>query len=127
VGGNPLALRLVVGQTLVHDLPAILESLRSARGQTVDQLYTFIYRGAWQRLDETAQRVLLAMPLVPPPGRDAAFLSQVSGLAIGAIHDALNTLVRLNLVDRGGDLHGSRYSIHALTRTFLLEQVAKWQ
>ena len=127
VGGNPLALRLVVGQALVHDLPAILESLRAARGQTVDQLYTYIYRSAWTSLNETAQRALLAMPLMPPPGRDAAFLSQISGLAMADVHDALNTLVSLNLVDRNGDLNGSRYAIHALTRTFLLEQVARWQ
>lgn len=127
VGGNPLALRLVVGQTLIHDLPTILDSLRTARGRATEELYTYIYRQAWQGLDATAQRALLAMPLVPPPGRDATFLSRVSGLAMGEVHDALQMLVRRNLVDHGGDLHSSRYSIHPLTRTFLLEQVAQWQ
>ena len=36
-------------------------------------------------------------------------------------------LVRLNLVNVGGDLQRRRYSIHSLTRTFLHEQVARWQ
>ncbi|MCB0250885.1 MAG: hypothetical protein KDI07_20080 [Anaerolineae bacterium] len=126
VGGNPLALRLVVGQTLIHDLPAILDSLRAARGQAIQQLYSYIYRQAWEGLNETAQRALLAMPLMPPPGRDAAFLSRVSGLALSDVQNALSMLVNLNLVDRGGDLQSSCYSIHPLTRTFLLEQVAKW-
>jgi hypothetical protein len=36
-------------------------------------------------------------------------------------------LVRLNLVDVRGDLQQRRYSIHNLTRTFLHEQVLRWQ
>ncbi|MEA3338008.1 MAG: NB-ARC domain-containing protein [Chloroflexota bacterium] len=126
-GGNPLVLRLVVGQTLVHDLPTILQSLGEARGQTVDQLYTYIYWQAWNNLDENAQRALLVMPLVPPKGQDLDFLVRISGLDRAQMVDALESLVNLNLVDRRGDLHQSRYTIHPLTHGFLQEQVAKWQ
>ena len=127
VGGNPLALRLVAGQAIVHALPTVLENLRSARGRSAEQLYTFIYRDAWDDLDEKAQRVLLAMPLTPPSGASLEQLVQVSGLPEAVVHDALDDLVRRSLVDIRGDLYRRRYTIHGLTRTFLLVQVAKWR
>lgn len=127
VGGNPLALRLVVGQTTVHALPDVLDALRLARGRTVEQLYTFIYRQAWENLDETARLTLLSMPLVPAEGGNLAFIHSVSALGPDQLMDALARLVRLNLVDHRRDsLQRSRYTIHSLTRTFLHEQVAKW-
>jgi DNA-binding MarR family transcriptional regulator len=43
------------------------------------------------------------------------------------VSDALDRLVTLNLVDSQGNLSERRYSIHGLTRTFLQEQVGKWQ
>ena len=63
VGGNPLALRLVVGQTHVHPLRVVLEDLTAARGPTVENLYAYLYRRAWDSLDELSRRALLAMPL----------------------------------------------------------------
>lgn len=129
VGGNPLALRLVVGQLHLHTLPQVLADLRLARGQPVANLYTHIYRRAWENLSESARRTLLLMPLTPPNGSDWAFL-----LAMGhenftedELRQAFHTLIELNLVDSRGNLHERRYSIHSLTRTFLHEQVLQWQ
>jgi hypothetical protein len=127
VGGNPLALRLVAGQAIVHALPTVLGNLRSARGRSAEQLYSFIYREAWDDLDEEAQRILLVMPLAPASGASLEHLVQVSGLHEDAVHNALENLVRRSLVDVRGDLYRHRYTIHSLTRTFLLEQVAKWR
>jgi hypothetical protein len=127
VGGNPLALRLVAGQAIVHALPTVLGNLRAARGRSAEQLYIFIYRGAWNDLDEKAQRTLLALPLAPPSGASLEHLVQMSGLSEEAVHNALEDLVRRSLVDVRGDLYRRRYTIHSLTRTFLLEQVAKWR
>ncbi len=127
VGGNPLALRLVAGQAILHALPTVLNNLRLARGKSVQQLYTFIYRELWDDLDDIAQRTLLALPLTPPSGASSEQLVQVSGLQEEAVHDALDRLVRRNLVDTRGDLYKRRYTIHSLTRTFLLEQVAQWR
>jgi hypothetical protein len=125
-GGNPLALRLIVGQTYIHPLPVVLENLAKARGSQIENLYTYIYRQSWQRLDETARRTLLTMPLVAPSGADLAHLVEISELTPEALVPALETLVRLNLVDVRGDLHQRRYTIHNLTRTFLHEQVLRW-
>jgi hypothetical protein len=126
VGGNPLALRLVVGQTRRHALKTVLTDLRMARGQGVENLYTYIYRRAWETLTEPERQALLAMPLTPPDGADFAYLTQVSALPEDALHDALETLINLSLVDHRPGLAQSRYTIHSLTRTFLLEQVIRW-
>lgn len=127
VGGNPLALRLVVGQLHVHSLPAILHDLATVNSRKVESLYTFIYRRAWDNLDEPGRRLLLAMPLTDILGADLDFLAAVSALEEAELRHALDVLVMFNLIDARGALQHRRYSIHSLTRTFLQEQVAKWQ
>lgn len=126
VGGNPLALRLVVGQTQLHDLPTVLADLQGARGQAVENLYNYIYRYAWDNLDDLARRVLLAMPFMPEQGEGVAHLIGICQLDAPELHDALAQLAALNLVHHQRSLMSSRYTIHSLTRTFLLKQVAKW-
>jgi tetratricopeptide (TPR) repeat protein len=117
----------VVGQLHIHALPAILHDLAAVNSRKVESLYTFIYRRAWDNLDEPARRLLLAMPLTDSHGGDLDFLASVSALGDGDLRHALDTLVMLNLVDARGELHHRLYTIHSLTRTFLQEQVAKWQ
>ncbi len=127
VGGNPLAIRLLVGQIHVRSLPGILDDLAAARGAPAESLYDYIYHSAWSRLDETCRRALLAMPLVTRLGGSLPQLAAISAMELGALSNALAELVTLNLVDARAPLLDERlYSIHALTRTFLLEQVARW-
>lgn len=126
VGGNPLALRLVVGQSHVYGLEALLDDLVKARGTPISNLYTYIYRRAWDALDESARRALLAMPLTPVAGGTFDFLVSASGLSPAQLRDALERLVTRNLVDQSRGLLAKSYSIHGLTRTFLHEQVARW-
>lgn len=126
-GGNPLALRLIVGQTYIHPLPVVLENLAKARGTQIENLYTYIYHQAWQRLDETSRRVLLAMPLVTAAGADLAHLVEISEIREEQVVAALDSLVKINLIDVRGDLFQRRYTIHNLTRAFLHEQVLRWQ
>lgn len=127
VGGNPLALRLVVGQAHIHSLPGVLDDLRAARGTTVDHLYRYLYQQIWNSLNETTRLVLLAMPLVAPAGADPSFLQEITELDIADVRQALTVLVTLNVVDVRGTLYERRYAIHNLTRSFLEEQVAKWR
>jgi len=126
VGGNPLALRLVVGQMHADSLALILADLRQARGATAEQLYTYIYRRAWEKLDETARRIWLALPLLTTPQATVAAVVEISGEALPAVRTALAQLVRLNLVYCHGGVNERLYSIHNLTRTFLQEQVGEW-
>lgn len=127
VGGNPLALRLIVGQTHIYTLSSILDHLRKAQGQTAENLYTYIYRRAWDGLDALGQDVLLIMPLVNPGGDDVATIAAVGGLEADLVRHALERLVTFNLVDVHGTVNERRYRIHGLTRTFLHEQVLHWQ
>ncbi|MEM7125378.1 MAG: NB-ARC domain-containing protein [Chloroflexota bacterium] len=127
IGGNPLAIRLVVGQLHIHSVDVVLADLAEVRGEPVENLYTFIYRRAWDSLDELSREVLLAMPLVHEGGEDLAFLGQVANLSDGDLRKGLNKLVTLNLVNVHGDLHSRRYNIHSLTRTFLYRQVVLWE
>lgn len=127
VGGNPLALRLVVGQTHVHGLNLLLEDLVQARGQKVENLYTYLYRRAWESLDETARLTWLSLPLVIAESATLATLTGIVPIPMTDLRHALETLVRLSLIDCQGTLHERRYVLHSLTRTFLQEQVARWK
>ena len=91
VGGNPLALLLVVGQTQLHGLDAVLNDLRAARGAPVANLYSYIYRRAWDKLDEVSRRVLLTMSLVNVRGDTLDFIAATSDLPPGDVLGALTT------------------------------------
>ncbi len=130
VGGNPLALRLVVGQLHTHSLGRVLDDLQQARGRRAAGIYDYIYRQAWQDLDETARRVLLLLPLVVDAGGAFDYLAEMgahAGLSPAQIGDGLEQLISRNLVDSRGDLHERRYSIHGLTRTFLQQEILGWE
>lgn len=127
VGGHPLALLLVVGQMHLRSLDTVLVDLQHARSMPVESLYTFIYRQAWESLDEASRRVLLAMPLTNIRGESKEYIQSVCQLAPEEVASALQRLITLNLVRTTGELLHKRYFIHSLTRTFLQEQVARWQ
>jgi hypothetical protein len=126
VGGNPLALKLVVGQLHIHTLDTILDTLTRIQTTKTEALYTYIYRYAWDNLDDLTRRVFLAMPLVADHVDCLARLIEKTGFDKVTLCDALDRLVALNLVDSKGDLQQRCYTIHNLTRTFLEEQIATW-
>ncbi|MEZ4656952.1 MAG: BTAD domain-containing putative transcriptional regulator [Caldilineaceae bacterium] len=125
VGGNPLALKLVIGQAAFLPLGQVLENLQLAQGKKIDQLYVYIYWQAWEMLDDAGRQLFLAMPAVD----DGAFMElvMVSGLDPDETQEALVRLIDLSLVQTGGDLDEPRYRLHRLTETFLMHEVLKWQ
>ncbi|MBN1991675.1 MAG: sigma-70 family RNA polymerase sigma factor [Anaerolineae bacterium] len=125
VGGNPLALKLIVGQIRFLSLPRVLENLKQAQGERIDELYTHIYWQVWHTLDDAGQKALLAMPLAQEG--NFAQLVAVSQLGVDQLNKALDQLVTLSLVEVQGNLQDRRYRIHRLTETFLLNEVAKWE
>lgn len=127
IGGNPLALRLVVGLVQIHPLRRVLDGLKQARGLPAVNLYTYVYRQAWDNLDPVERQIFLAMPLVAQEqGGDLEQIAVISGLPEELVSQALGNLVTRNLVNAGGGLNERRYTIHSLTRTFLHE-VARWE
>lgn len=125
VGGNPLALELVIGQICVSPLSQVLRNLKQAQDKTIDDLYSYIYWQIWQILDEADRRALLSMPLAQGGSLDQ--LLALSELEIEILNQALERLAVLSLVEVTGDLEQREYQIHRLTETFLLKEVVKWQ
>ncbi|MBE7549607.1 MAG: helix-turn-helix domain-containing protein [Anaerolineales bacterium] len=125
VGGNPLALKLVVGQTRVLPLTQVLDNLREARSKKIEDLYTYIYWQAWHALDEAGRQTLLVMPLAQ--GGTLTHIAALTDLHGTDLTQALEELVTLSLLEVSADLEQPRYRIHRLTETFLLNEVAKWQ
>lgn len=127
VGGNPLALRLVIGLLHRHPLKGVLADLVAAHGSQIEALYTHIYGQSWLRLGPIEQDVLIAMPLVSEEGGRFDMLAAMCELNESTLRQALDTLVTFNLIEARGDLYERRYTIHSLTRAFLHEQVIRWQ
>lgn len=128
-GGNPLALRLLVGQLHAHPLTTLIEDLKAARGQPINNLYNYIYRHAWESLSEMERKALLLMLLTTEQGEPFAMLTDFAAgqLAPEQLRNALDRLLALSLVDARGGLNERRYAIHSLTRSFLHRQVLHWQ
>jgi hypothetical protein len=127
VGGNPLALRLVAGQLHVYSLADVVADLREVRSTHVESMYTYIYRHAWDTLAPVERHVLLAMAAVDAVGATIDYIRDLAELGERETYDALRKLVLRCLVELRGDVrHARRYAIHSLTRSFLYEQVARW-
>ncbi len=124
-GGNPLALRLLAGQLHTLDLTTVLENLAQAQSPHVARLFDYLYHWAWETLSERERRVFLAMPLLPPEGGEAAHLAAITELPVAHVHEALETLVSMNLVQASPGLERTHYAIHSLTRAFL-QSIAQW-
>lgn len=125
VGGNPLALKLVLGQMQFLPLDQLLSSLRQADSDRTDQLYTYIYWQAWQMLDAHSRHLLLCLPIVPKA--TFAQLREISGLSLDQLQPAIMKLRDVSLIEVSGDLDEPRYRLHRLTETFLMHEVVKWQ
>jgi hypothetical protein len=126
-GGNPLALKLLVGQMYTLPLSKVVDNLRRARGRSVEDLYRHIYWQSWNLLTDHARQVLAIMPLVAEGGCGLEQLAALSELEDESLPEALKQLVALCLVTMQGTVDDRRYRIHRLTETFLLNEVLKWQ
>lgn len=126
-GGNPLALKLLLGQLQSLSLSQVVNNLYEARGKPVEELYRFIYRRSWQLLTDEARKTLAVMPLLAETGGGLDQLGRLSDLPTDLLTAALQQLIALSLVNVKGPLDRRRYSIHRLTATFLVNEVLKWQ
>jgi hypothetical protein len=125
VGGNPLALKLVVGQISYFSLSQVLENLTQARGKKAEDLYRFIYWQVWQALDPASRETLLAMPLAKGGTFDQ--LTALNDFGLKILVQTLELLISLSLVEVRGGLEQRRYYIHRLTETFLLTDIVNWE
>jgi hypothetical protein len=121
-GGNPLAIKLVVGQLLNLPLSHILTTLRTAQADT-DPLYRFLYRVSWNLVSEPAQHLLLAMVRLPASGGNWDDLSAISGLSGNDLSSAIGEVTSHSLVQVSG-FEEKTYCLHPLTYHFAHSKAA---
>lgn len=125
-GGNPLAIKLVVGLATVLPLPEILVDLVEAKSLEIEQMYRNIYWAAWRMLSENAQLLLEMMPMAAGVGAKPEQLMAVSGLEKGQLWPAITELVNRSLLEVRGTIWERRYGIHQLTDSFLRTEIIHW-
>ncbi|GAB4162837.1 MAG: hypothetical protein Fur0021_37400 [Candidatus Promineifilaceae bacterium] len=127
VGGNPLALKLVVG--LSHDFQTfdpVIADLTAAHLPDVAAMYHHIYWKAWRALSPDSRRLLEYMPLAADIGMLEEQMKGISGMDSANLLAAIHELIRRSLLEVRGTPSGRRYGIHPLTRSFLLTDIINW-
>jgi hypothetical protein len=125
-GGNPLALKLVVGLAVDFPLEVILKDLRQARMGVVEEMYRYIYWQSWQALTPDAQSLLEIMPLAADIGMEVEQMMAVSELDESIFWSALSQLLHRSLIEVRGTSWHKRYGLHQLTDSFLRTDIIKW-
>ncbi|MBN1439297.1 MAG: hypothetical protein JW929_07810 [Anaerolineales bacterium] len=119
VGGNPMAMKLIIGQAVSLPLHRVLENLLPAtKGTPAGNILQQIYRHSWKLLLPSARQVLFAMERFSPNGTGYDDLLTATNLSSKELDAALQQLVTHSLVVYNPspvDL----YTIHRLTYLFL--------
>lgn len=122
-GGNPLAIKLVVGQLVSLPLGRALAALADARPST-DAFYDYLYTASWNLLSVSAQHLLLRLALLPSTGGTWQELSAITGLSDEGLGSAVAEVTAHSLLQSAG-LEEKIYTIHPLTHHFVVGQVAR--
>ena len=126
VGGNPLALKLIVNLAGILPLPQILEDLSQARLNQVENMYRHIYWQTWHTLSDEGRALLKVLPLAADTGSAPEHLLAISGLAEKNFWTALSELIARSLLEVRGTAQFRRYGIHRLTESFLKTEIIHW-
>ena len=127
VGGNPLALKLVVGLAAVMPLQTILTALSQNYLGPTEAMYRHIYWQAWHSLSEEGRILLEAMPLIAEYGATPEQMRAMSELDKTTFWDAVRELVTRSLLEVRGTTWKPRYGVHRLTETFLQAEIIGWE
>jgi hypothetical protein len=122
VGGNPLALKLVVGQLAALPLDRVLSGLEAAQPRT-DAFYDYLFGTSWNLLSPLACKLLRHLASLPVEGATWQDLSAGSGLPDEALVTAVAELASYSLLQSAG-LVEKVYTLHPLTRHFVARQDA---
>lgn len=127
VGGNPLALKLVIG--LGHDFQEfdlVIADLTAAHLPDIAAMYRHIYWKTWRALSPDSRLLLEHMPLAADIGMLEEQMKGISGMDRGNLLAAIHELIRRSLLEVRGAPSERRYGIHPLTRSFLLTDIINW-
>ena len=126
-GGNPLALKLVVGLLDVLPLAQVLGGLAQGQKGEIEAMYNHIYWQTWNTLSENGRKLLTAMPIVSSSGGTQQYLKALSGLEDADLWPAVQELRSRSLLEVRGTLKEKKYGIHRLTETFIHTEIVDWQ
>jgi len=123
VDGNPLALRLVVGQARNRPIDKILAKLDQLGNHSEGNLFKFIYKDVWDNLAKQERHLLFSLILSTHHGADVAYLTAMNGLELEQAEPLLEQLAELNLISSNQAATSDElcYMIHSLTRAYLQE------
>lgn len=123
VGGNPLALKLVISLLDLLPLSQVLTAISRSQAGAIEEMYMKIYWQTWQHISTQAKQLLQAMPIVSEVGGDSGYLQALSGLTDADFWPALQELRTRSLLEVRGTLQEKRYGVHRLTETFLRTEI----
>ncbi len=126
VGGNPLALKLVVSLAMTMPVEFVLNDLTQGNTSEVELMYDRIYKRTWQALTHTQRRLLRAMPLVAESGGSVEQIRAITALDDIELWPAMNDLVNRSLLELLGTTWERRYGVHRLTASFLQTNINHW-
>lgn len=122
-GGNPLAIKLVIGQLASLPLGRILTALQTVEPGT-DAFYRYLYSVSWDLISQPARHLLVQIALLPAPIHSWQSLASASGLSEAGLSSAVEELVGHGFVQASG-LEEKLYSLHPLTQHFALSQASE--
>ncbi|MFF0488857.1 alpha/beta fold hydrolase [Nocardia sp. NPDC004068] len=120
-GGNPLAIKLTVGQISYGDeFNAVTTSLRRAADRA---LFETIFERSWRNMlaeDDTTEAIVACVALHPAPVSREAIEAAV-GVHGETVARAIRKVVDASLLDvvRAGLTTAGRYTLHPLTRAYV--------
>jgi hypothetical protein len=119
VGGNPMALKLVIGQAGTLPLHRVLENLvPAAKGTPAGSILQQVYRHSWKLLLPNARQVLFTMERFSPHGAGYEELKAAANLGPKELDAALQQLITHSLIVYN-PAPVDEYTMHRLTYLFL--------
>lgn len=124
VGGNPLALKLIIGQLRFYSLSTVLERFSQTRETNLNEgIFDYIFREIWESLNDNSKTILISLTQAGESGFTLDHLVTVAELPDSIVYECLTDLVLISLVDITGSLTKRRYRLHRLTELFLIRLI----
>jgi hypothetical protein len=123
VGGNPLALKLLVGQLRFYSLPQVLDRFSNNLKDDENGIFDYIYRENWESISDEEKETLLALTQAGESGFNFEQLAARVSLSPSKLVECLENLILLSLVDRTGTLMERCYRLHRLTELSILRML----
>ncbi len=123
VGGNPLALKLLVGQLRFYSLPQVLARFTDSLKGKEDGIFDYIYRENWEAISDEEKETLLTLTQAGGSGFTFEQIASRVSLSQPKLIECLENLILLSLVDRAGTLMERSYRLHRLTELSIVRML----